>query len=64
MRNLKACAHCGSEFEPVRFDQRFHTRECHDQFYVEERRQAVAAYRQMKRWPQMFVVDDDKAEVA
>jgi hypothetical protein len=29
--------------------QRFHTKECHDQFYAWEKRQALAHWRQMQR---------------
>jgi hypothetical protein len=44
-REIRKCEHCGSAFHPVREAQRFHSKECHDQFYMEERRRALATWR-------------------
>jgi len=68
MRKLgvRYCASCHREFEPWRIDQRLCGRECHDRYFVEEKRLALAAYRAQQRYPQMFVVEDedDAAKVA
>jgi predicted nucleic acid-binding Zn ribbon protein len=62
---IRFCDYCSKEFEPIRYDQRFCKRECHDQFFMEERRRALAAWRGMNRYPQMIVGEDEgEAEVA
>jgi len=50
MFRVRHCDYCGAQFEPTRFDQRFHTRECHDQYFMRERRLALAAWRQQRRF--------------
>ena len=46
--NSKPCEFCGTAFTPRRWDQKFHSRECHDQWFAEERRRALAAYRRQQ----------------
>jgi DNA-directed RNA polymerase subunit RPC12/RpoP len=58
------CSFCGREFERVRRDQHLCCRECHDQWFMEERRRALAAWREMKRYQQMIVESEDDAKVA
>jgi hypothetical protein len=41
------CQNCGAEFKPYLSNQRFCNRACSDQFYQEERRQAVEWFRSM-----------------
>jgi hypothetical protein len=48
-REIRNCDRCGSPFHPVRERQRFCTTQCHDQFYMEERRRALAAWRAQRR---------------
>jgi hypothetical protein len=43
------CVQCGREFAPIRVDARFCCRACLERHFVEERRGAVAAYRQQQR---------------
>jgi DNA-directed RNA polymerase subunit RPC12/RpoP len=50
----KFCSYCGREFELVRKEQHLCCRDCHDAYFVEERRRALAAYREMKRYPLMI----------
>ena len=57
---IRACAFCGASFEPHRFDQRFDKRECHDQFYNEERKRALAAYRVQ---PSSFFINHSTSDV-
>jgi hypothetical protein len=47
---VRNCDYCGTGFEPIRHDQRFHSRECHDQYFMRERRLALAAWRQQRRF--------------
>jgi predicted nucleic acid-binding Zn ribbon protein len=60
----RSCSYCGREFEPIRRDQHLCKRECHDQWLTDERRRALAFWRQQKRYQQMIDVDGDEAEVA
>jgi hypothetical protein len=48
-RPVIECSQCHREFTPIRVDQRFCSRSCLDRFYIDERRKAVAAYRQKQR---------------
>jgi hypothetical protein len=48
-REIRECDRCGSPFHPVRVLQRFCSTHCHDQFYMEERRSALPAYRMQQR---------------
>lgn len=57
------CDYCFGEFDPIRVDQRFCKRDCHDQYFMEERRRALAAWREMQRY-QRLVIEDGEAEVA
>jgi hypothetical protein len=59
-----SCSCCQREFERVRRYQHLCSRDCHDSFFVEERRRALAAYREMQRYQQMIVSEDDEAQVA
>jgi len=43
--DLRNCERCGSSFHSVRVLQRFCSKVCHDLFYIEERRRALADYR-------------------
>ena len=55
------CDFCGVEFEPFRADERYHERACHDQYFIEERRRALALWR---KYRDHVVVEDGEAEVA
>jgi hypothetical protein len=57
----KFCSYCTREFELVRKEQHLCSRDCHDAFFVEERRRALAAYREMKRYVGM-IADGDEAD--
>jgi uncharacterized Zn finger protein (UPF0148 family) len=46
--NEKHCDHCGKPFVPREAKVRFCTSVCREEFWLEERRQAVAAYRQQR----------------
>jgi len=48
-REVRHCDRCGTPFSPVRELQRFCSKDCHDQFYMEERRRALAHWREMQR---------------
>jgi DNA-directed RNA polymerase subunit RPC12/RpoP len=59
----KFCSHCGRDFELVRREQHLCCRECHDQFFIGERRRAMAAWRSQQREASFFVQptqDDDE----
>jgi hypothetical protein len=43
------CSHCGREFERVRSWQHLCSRVCHDLYFMEERRQALAAWRKQQQ---------------
>jgi hypothetical protein len=58
----RSCDNCGRDFEPMRGDQRFCQRACHDRYFIEERRRALAAYRKYRN--QIVMDDGDEAEVA
>ena len=58
----KHCSHCGREFDPIRRDQHLCSRECKERYFVAERRRALAAYREMRRYSS--VVTGEEAEVA
>jgi hypothetical protein len=59
-----SCSYCGREFERVRREQHLCSRDCHDQFFQTEKRQALALWRQLRRQRQMIEVEDDEARVA
>jgi DNA-directed RNA polymerase subunit RPC12/RpoP len=59
-----SCSYCGREFERVRRYQHLCCRECHDQWFIVERRRALAAWREMQRYQQMIVSEDEGREVA
>jgi hypothetical protein len=48
------CDNCGREFDRVRRSQHLCGRACHDQYFVEERRRALAAYRAQQRMASFF----------
>jgi hypothetical protein len=54
-RELRSCDHCGAAFHPVREAQRFCRTACHDDFYVFEKRQALAAWRAQQRSGSLFL---------
>jgi hypothetical protein len=51
----KCCSHCGREFELVRKEQHLCCRPCHDEWFIRERREALAAWRARKRMGSFFV---------
>jgi hypothetical protein len=53
-REVRHCERCGSPFHPVRELQRFCTKLCHDHFYTEEKREALAHWRAMQRHQKFF----------
>jgi hypothetical protein len=57
----RSCSYCGREFQPIRGDQHLCKRECHDAWFVEERRRALALWRKYRNH---VVVEDGDAEVA
>jgi hypothetical protein len=59
---IRQCDFCGSPFHPVRELQRFCTKDCHDSYYPQERKQALAVWREMQRRHQMIMEDDDEME--
>jgi predicted nucleic acid-binding Zn ribbon protein len=62
--DVRHCDYCGVEFEPIRFDQRFHSRECHDQYFMRERRLALQAWRAQRRLQFRAIVEDvEQADV-
>jgi hypothetical protein len=63
MKNKRMCDYCGADYEPIRIDQRFCKRECHDRHFLEERRMALAFWRQQRRHP-LMVIEDDAEQVA
>lgn len=58
------CSYCQREFERVRRYQHLCCRDCHDQFFQAEKRQALALWRQLQRQRQMIEVEDEGREVA
>jgi hypothetical protein len=48
-RDIRECDRCGSPFHPVRELQRFCSKDCHDDFYTEEKRHALALWRAQQR---------------
>jgi hypothetical protein len=65
----KACSYCGREFELVRREQHLCSRACHDEFFVEERRSALAAWRARASFfvfalqPTDEITDEDNQEL-
>jgi acetyl-CoA acetyltransferase len=57
-------SYCGRVFERVRREQHLCSRECHDHWFVEERRRALAAWREMQRYQQIIEIEDEGREVA
>ena len=58
----RMCDHCGALYEPIRIDQRFHSRECHDQWFLREKQEALALYRRYR--DQLVEEEDGEAKVA
>jgi DNA-directed RNA polymerase subunit RPC12/RpoP len=50
----RVCDYCGAIYEPIRIDQRFHSPECHYQYFVEERKRALASWRAQQRTASFF----------
>jgi len=48
-REKITCDYCGELFEPRRKDARFCTKACHNDWHIENRRQAIASWREMQR---------------
>jgi hypothetical protein len=61
---ITTCSFCQRQFERVRQQQHLCCAECHTQWHIAERRRAMAAYREMQRYQQMIVSEDDEARVA
>jgi hypothetical protein len=59
-----SCSYCGRVFERVRREQHLCSKDCHDSFFVEERRRALAAWREMQRYQETIEVEDEGREVA
>ena len=55
----RSCSYCGRDFEPIRRDQHLCQRECKDLWFTEERRRALAAWREMQRYQQLVVEDGE-----
>jgi len=60
------CSYCGKGFERVRRYQHLCSRVCHYNYFVEERRLALAAWRSNKRMLMMVAqqAHDDDVEAA
>jgi len=56
-REVRHGDRCGAPFRPGRELQRFCTKFCHDHFYTEEKRQALAAWRAQQRALSFFDAD-------
>jgi len=54
---IRECAWCNRQFVPTRIDARFCCREHLDKWFVRERKQAVALWREMQRHQKIFQVD-------
>src|SRR6516164_7909471 len=50
----RVCDYCGREFEAVRQIQHLCGRECHDRYFHEERKQALALWRAQQRCANIF----------
>ena len=48
-REKIVCDWCGEWFTPRRIDGRFCSKGCHNQWWVYERRQAIALWQEMQR---------------
>ena len=46
---MRRCDWCGEEFSPWRRDQRLCCKRCHDDWFKEERRAALQAWRERER---------------
>ena len=51
----RVCECCGRQFNAVRWVQRFCGRDCHDLWFAEERKQALAAWRTQQRYASLFL---------
>jgi len=52
---LRNRAWCEREFAATRFDAKFCCRECLDKWFIRERREALAHWREMQRRPSLFL---------
>jgi hypothetical protein len=48
-RDKITCDYCGELFVPRRKDARFCSKACHNEWHIENRRQAIALWREMQR---------------
>ena len=46
-RDKALCEYCSEQYKPIRRDQRFCSRACHNEWWIENRRQAIAAWARM-----------------
>jgi len=53
-QEIRTCEYCGVAFHPARELQRFHSLDCNRQFYMRERREALAAWRLQQRAAAFF----------
>jgi len=51
----RSCDWCGRTFEAVRLAQRLCCKDCHDQWFAEERKQALKAFRAQQRYASIFL---------
>src|SRR5262245_8448355 len=51
---VRECAWCKKRFAPIRIDARFCSRPCLEKYFIEEKRQAVALWREMQRSQKFF----------
>jgi len=64
MLAARVCDNCGAQFAPRRLDQRLCCRKCHDEWFLWEKRQALAHWREMQRQRHIFFSDDDSRSEA
>jgi hypothetical protein len=53
-REVRNCQYCGREYEPIRWDQKFCQRDCLDRWFLEERKEALKAWRAQRRLASFF----------
>jgi len=54
-RKVRNCQYCSREYEPIRYDQKYCSRECLDRWFCAERKQALAVYRAQQRFASLFL---------
>jgi len=63
-QHLYLCDYCSEPFEPRQVDQRFCKPECHYLWHLEEKRAAIAAWRERKRLEEQFAVQRERKAAA